>query len=207
MPRASKRPAAEADIDATASAPPPEPRTPLRSLKIDRAPAAAIAVVLATLAVASRPLGAGAAIAAFLSVVLVVIAAIDVRNRIIPNRIVLPAAAIVLVARIISLPDRAPEFALAALAAAVVLTLPNLFNRSAMGMGDVKLCLLLGAALGWAALGAILVAFLAAGPVAALTLIRGGRSARSASIPLGPFLAFGGLVILLVPRLLGHGGL
>jgi len=141
------------------------------------------------------------------SVVLVAIAAIDIQRRIIPNRIVLPATAIVLVARIISLPHRAPEFVLAAVAAAVVLMLPNLFNRSAMGMGDVKLCLLLGAALGWAAFTAILVAFLAAGPFAALTLIRGGRSARKASIPLGPFLAFGALAILLIPRLVGHGGL
>jgi leader peptidase (prepilin peptidase) / N-methyltransferase len=206
MSRAGTPPTAKPDTSAAVGPPQPQPASSLPSPAAG-ALAGAIAVALAVLAVASRPLGAGAAIAAFVSVVLVVLAAIDIRQRIIPNRIVLPATAIVLAARIISLPHRAPEFVLAAVAAAVVLMLPNLFNRSAMGMGDVKLALLLGAALGWASFTAILVAFLAAGPFAALTLIRGGRSARKASIPLGPFLAFGGLVILLIPRLVGHGGL
>jgi leader peptidase (prepilin peptidase)/N-methyltransferase len=201
MSRATTTPTVKSGSDPAGGTPPREPSPGVRAL------AGAFGLALVVLAVASRPFGAEAAIAAFVSVVLVVLAAIDIRRRIIPNRIVLPATAIVLVARIISLPDRAPEFVLVAVAAALFLMLPNLFNRSAMGMGDVKLALLLGATLGWAAFTAILVAFLAAGPFAALTLIRGGRSARNATIPLGPFLAFGGLVILLVPRLVGHGGL
>jgi hypothetical protein len=48
-----------------------------------------------------------------------------------------------------------------------------------MGMGDVKLGLLLGAALGWAGMGALLVAFLCARPAAAANLIRGGRAATT----------------------------
>ena len=72
-------------------------------------------------------------------------------------------------------------------------------------MGDVKLGLLLGATLGWGAIGAILVAFLAVFPVATFVLIRRGRGARGATLPFGPFLALGGLVILIVPQLAGLG--
>jgi prepilin signal peptidase PulO-like enzyme (type II secretory pathway) len=67
-------------------------------------------------------------------------------------------------------------------------------------MGDVKLALLLGAGLGWGVIGALLVGFLATLPFAIAVLVKGGRAATS-TLPLGPFLAFGGLVVLIVPRL------
>jgi prepilin signal peptidase PulO-like enzyme (type II secretory pathway) len=134
-------------------------------------------------------------------VILVVLAAIDIERRIIPNRIVLPAAAIVLVGRVAEFPDRGLKFVIAAIVTALVLLLPNLLSRSAMGMGDVKLGLLLGAALGWGALSAIVIALLCVGPVAAGILVRGGRSARKATMPLGPFFAVGALVILIAPRI------
>ena len=82
---------------------------------------------------------------------------------------------------------------------------PNLFNRAAMGMGDVKLALFLGAALGWGVVGAIVIAFLSVFPIALGTLIRGGRAAGKSTLPFGPFLAFGGLVILIAARLIGAG--
>ena len=56
-----------------------------------------------------------AVVAAVFCVVLVVISAIDLEHRIVPNRIVLPAAAIVLVAQTVIHPS--PEWALAALGA------------------------------------------------------------------------------------------
>jgi leader peptidase (prepilin peptidase)/N-methyltransferase len=174
---------------------------PARRSATLRRSAGALAIALGALAFASYPLGAGAVIAAFVAVVLVVLAAIDIERRIIPNRIVLPAAGIVLVARVAEFPDRGLEFAIAAIATALILLLPNLLNASAMGMGDVKLGLLLGAALGWGAIGAILVALLCVGPVAAAIVIRGGASARKATMPLGPFFAIGALVILIAPRL------
>jgi leader peptidase (prepilin peptidase)/N-methyltransferase len=166
-----------------------------------RAPAAVLALPVGALAFTSYPLGAGAIIAAFVAVILVVLAAIDIERRIIPNRIVLPAAAIVVAARVAEYPHRGLEFLVAPLAAALFLLLPNLLRGSAIGMGDVKLGLLLGAALGWGVVDALLVAFLCAAPVSAAILIRGGASARKTKIPLGPFLAVGALVILIVPRL------
>lgn len=177
-------------------------RTPhvRRSLTV-RASVAALALGLGALAFASYPLGAGSVIAAFVAVVLVVLAAIDLERRIIPNRIVLPAAAIVVVARLAEYPHRGLEFLVAPLAAALFLLLPNLLRRSAIGMGDVKLGLLLGAALGWGVVDALLVAVLCTAPVSAAILIRGGPATRKTMIPLGPFLAVGALVILIVPRL------
>jgi leader peptidase (prepilin peptidase)/N-methyltransferase len=79
--------------------------------------------------------------------------------------------------------------------------IPNLINRSLMGMGDVKLAVLLGAGLGWGVVGAVTVAFLSMFPVALGTLIRGGLAARKTTLPFGPFLALGGLVILIVSHL------
>jgi leader peptidase (prepilin peptidase)/N-methyltransferase len=141
------------------------------------------------------------AIAAFMAAVLTVLAAIDLRHRIIPNRIVLPATAIVLVANIAHAPSRTPGFTLAALGAVLVLVLPNLINRSAIGMGDVKLGMFLGAGLGTGVIGALLIGFLATFPLAVAILVRGGLAARKTALPLGPFLAFGGLVMLFLAHL------
>ena len=48
-------------------------------------------------------------------------------------------------------------------------------------------------------------AFFSVFPFALGTLIRGGLAAGKSTLPFGPFLAFGGLVILIVPRLIGLG--
>src|SRR5207244_4694754 len=107
------------------------------------------------------------------------------------NRIFLPASAIVLVAQLALFPGQASEWVLAALLAALVLMIPQLVGRSWMGMGDVKLALLLGATLGWGVVGAVLIAFLCTFPVAVGVLIRGGVAARKTTIPFGPFLPLG----------------
>jgi leader peptidase (prepilin peptidase) / N-methyltransferase len=167
------------------------------------APVALTAAVLAMLAFASHPFGAGAAIAAFLAAVLVTIAAIDIQTRRIPNRVLAPAIAIVLVANVAFFPGRTPAFVLAALVAGGLLLIPNLINSSWMGMGDVKLAVLLGLALGWAVIGALLIAFVAVLPVALVMMIRGGTPARKMALPFGPFIAFGALAVLIVP---GIGG-
>jgi leader peptidase (prepilin peptidase)/N-methyltransferase len=121
---------------------------------------ALLALAVAGLAVTSYPVGAQAAIAAFFAAVLVVLAACDLERGVIPNRIVLPAAAIVLIAGIAFLPGRSLELVLAAVGAAMAFLIPNLLSASAMGMGDVKLALLLGAGLGWGVVGAVVVAFI-----------------------------------------------
>jgi len=135
-----------------------------------------------------------ALVAAFFCAVLVAVSAIDVEHRIIPNKIVLPAAAIVLVAQTALEPG--VEWALAALGCSLFLFLAVLAYPVGMGMGDVKLALLLGAALGRTAPVALMVGMLAAlVPVVVLFAVH-GMGARKMAIPFGPFLAFGGVVAL-----------
>jgi leader peptidase (prepilin peptidase) / N-methyltransferase len=137
-------------------------------------------------------------IAAFVAFVLVRLAAIDFRSRLLPNRIVLPATTVVLLAHLVLTPSRAPWFLLAAAGAAGAFFIPALLRPGALGMGDVKVAMLLGAALGGAVVPALMVGSFAAGVFAAgLVLVR-GRGALRMQMPLGPFLAFGGLVLLLV---------
>jgi leader peptidase (prepilin peptidase) / N-methyltransferase len=139
-------------------------------------------------------LTAKAAIAAFFCTVLVAVSAIDLEHRIIPNRIVLPAAIIVLVAA--TARDLSPEWALAALAASGFLFAAALAYPAGMGMGDVKLALLMGAALGRTVSVALMVGMMCALVPGIVLLARHGAKARKMGIPFGPFLAIGSVVAL-----------
>jgi leader peptidase (prepilin peptidase) / N-methyltransferase len=139
-------------------------------------------------------LTAEAAMAAFFCAVLVAVSAIDFDHRIIPNRIVLPATVVVLFAN--SARDLSPEWALAALAASGFLFAAALAYPAGMGMGDVKLALLMGAALGRTVSVALMVGMLAALVPSVVLLVRHGSKARKMGIPFGPFLAIGSVVAL-----------
>ena len=139
---------------------------------------------------------AHAFVGAILGVVLVLLTAIDLDRRLLPDVIVLPTLAGVLILQIAFYPDHALEWVLAALGAALFLFIPLLVYPAGMGMGDVKLAALLGAALGKAVAAAIVVGLLAGGVFALLVLAREGLGARRKAIAFGPFLAFGGLVVL-----------
>jgi leader peptidase (prepilin peptidase)/N-methyltransferase len=133
-------------------------------------------------------------VAAFFCAVLVAVSAIDLTHRIIPNRIVLPAFVVVLVAQ--TLLEPSPQWAIGALAASGFLFLAVLAYPAGMGMGDVKLCLLMGAALGKLVAVALMVGMLAALVPAVFLLARHGSKARKMGIPFGPFLALGSVVAL-----------
>ena len=79
----------------------------------------------------------------------------------------------------------------------LVLLAPAIIDRRAVGMGDVKLGALLGAALGLAVVPALLTASLAVVPVAGVLLARAGSAARRTAIPFAPFLALGAAAVLL----------
>lgn len=135
-----------------------------------------------------------ALVAGFFCAVLVVISAVDIEHRIVPNRIVLPAAAIVLLAQTALEPS--PEWVLAAAGGAAFLFLAVLAYPKGMGMGDVKLALLLGAAVGRSVPVALMVGMLVALLPAIVLFARHGAAARKLAIPFAPFLALGGLVAL-----------
>jgi len=125
---------------------------------------------------------------------LVLLTAIDVQHRLLPNVIVLPAA--VLVGLILAASD--PRTFLAHLAAAAAaggfFFAFSAFFPGALGMGDTKLVFLLGLALGGRVVGAIFLAFVAVLVAALYIIAKRGAAARKETIPFGPFLALGGLV-------------
>ncbi|HJV29202.1 MAG TPA: prepilin peptidase [Gaiellaceae bacterium] len=135
-----------------------------------------------------------ALIASFFCAVLVVISAIDLEHKIIPNRIVVPAFVIVLAAQTLLHPS--PEWALAALGASSFLFAAAVVYPAGMGMGDVKLALLLGAMLGRVVPVGLMLGMLLALVPSVVLLARHGAAARKMGFPFGPFLALGSILAL-----------
>jgi leader peptidase (prepilin peptidase) / N-methyltransferase len=127
--------------------------------------------------------------------VLVPVAFIDLDHRIIPNRILAPAALVALVAGTALDPSGEPQRLIAAAAAGGFLLIFALAYPQGMGMGDVKLAAVLGLFLGRAVGPAILVALIVGIAVGAvISAQRGVRAGRKTAVPFGPMLAVGGLV-------------
>ena len=156
-----------------------------------------VEVVAAALIVASvavfGPTPEGALAAGFCAV-LVTLSAIDVQLRIVPNRIVLPAAAAALILHTAIAPST--EWLVAALVAAGLLFVVVLAYPKGLGMGDVKLALFLGAVLGTSVSVALMLGLLAALVPAAILVTKHGAVARKMGVPLVPFLSLGALVAL-----------
>jgi leader peptidase (prepilin peptidase)/N-methyltransferase len=163
----------------------------LRYLAVEVLTAALIAACFLTFG-----LTPDAFVAAFFCATLVVLSAIDFEHHILPDKIVLPAAGAVFVAQLALHPDRWLEWVLAPLGAALFLFAALLAYPKGMGMGDVKLCLLLGAMLGKLVLVALMIGMLSALVPAVILVARHGAAARKMAIPFGPFLAFGAVIAL-----------
>jgi len=143
-----------------------------------------------------------AAVAAFFCLALVAVSATDLAYRVIPNRIVLPAAAIVLAAQTALHPS--PEWVLGAVGASGFLFAAALAYPKGMGMGDVKLALLMGAALGRTVSVALMLGMVAALVPGIYLLVRHGSAGRKMRIAFGPFLALGSVVALFAGDPLFH---
>jgi len=135
-----------------------------------------------------------ALLAAFFCAVLVAISAVDVEHRIVPNRIVIPATAVLLPLH--TLVDPTPEWALGAFGAALFLFVAVLAYPAGMGMGDVKLALFMGAMLGKTVSVGLMVGMLTALLPSLFLVARHGSKARKMKIPFAPFLALGSLAAL-----------
>lgn len=163
------------------------PTVVYRALSVAGAGLAAAALV------AFGPNARGIAAAVF-CLALAIVTAADLEYHLIPNRVVLPATAIVL--PLMTLAEPSPEWALAAAGAGLCLLLLALAYPAGMGMGDVKLAVLMGAALGRGVVPALVLATFAAALPALWLLARHGRAGRKIGIPFGPFLAAGSVVAL-----------
>jgi leader peptidase (prepilin peptidase)/N-methyltransferase len=164
-------------------------RIPPRDLAIELATALLLVGCVLAFGLSAKTVAAGIACATF-----VVVTATDLERRIVPNRVVLPAAAAVLALQTVFYPS--PQWALGALGASGFLFLAALAYPGGMGMGDVKLALLIGALLGRTTPVAMMLAlFLALVPTIVLVARHGAR-ARRLAIPFAPFLAAGAVIAL-----------
>jgi leader peptidase (prepilin peptidase)/N-methyltransferase len=127
----------------------------------------------------------------------VAVAAIDIDHRIVPNKLLAPAAVWAVAGWAVVDPGFLPEALAAGAGAFAFLLLAALAYPAGMGMGDVKLAGVIGLYLGLATIPALAVAFLAGSIVGIAIVIRQGGDARKTGVPFAPFLAFGGLVGLL----------
>ena len=135
-------------------------------------------------------------VAAFFCAALVALSAIDFERRILPDRITLPSFAIALAAQIALFPGQTLEWVVASLGASLFLFVALVAYPKGMGMGDVKLALLLGATLGKYVTVGLMLGMLSALVVSLFLFARHGVAARKMAIPFGPFLAFGSIVAL-----------
>ena len=156
------------------------------------------AALLAWIGVLARFGGTDRAIVGLVFFALLAILTVtDLEQRRLPNTIVVPGALVVLALQVAFAPDQALEWLLASVGTFLALLLVAVISPSALGMGDVKLGLLLGAGLGAATLLGLVVGMGAAGLYGLILLARHGRAARHAALPYAPFLAFGAVVAFL----------
>jgi leader peptidase (prepilin peptidase) / N-methyltransferase len=132
----------------------------------------------------------------FFIAVMVAVAFIDYDHMIIPTRIVLPAALVGLLAAIALDPQKWWLYLAGAAGAAGFLFVLALVWPGAMGGGDIRMALLMGAVLGKYVLVAMFLAFLLGG-IAGLFLLATKKRGRKDRVPFGPYLAVGSVLTVL----------
>ncbi|MGY1603477.1 prepilin peptidase [Geodermatophilus sp. SYSU D00815] len=142
---------------------------------------------------------------AFLAVaaVGVLLAVVDLRHRLLPDRVVVPALAgcLVLLTAAAALGGEWPRLLRAVLGAAALFAVflaLALVSPGGMGMGDVKLAALLGLPLGWLGWGAVVLGAAAGFLVQAalaLVLLATGRVGPRGELPFGPAMLAGALAV------------
>lgn len=125
---------------------------------------------------------------------LVLVAAIDIEHRIVPNRVLGPAAVVGIALWSISDPGRVPECLAAGAGAGLFLLVFALAYPAGMGMGDVKLAAVMGLFLGRSVVPGLFTAFAVGAAAGLVVMAVRGASARKHAIPFAPYLALGGVV-------------
>ena len=135
--------------------------------------------------------------ALLLTALVVPASVIDLKHRIIPDAINLPGAVLVYATAVAAQPERWAELLVGGLAGVLFLGAAWVVSPKGMGLGDVKMVLMIGLALGKYVGVALFAAFcLSLVPSLGLLMVKGLR-ARKIGFPFGPFLAFGAIVGLM----------
>jgi leader peptidase (prepilin peptidase)/N-methyltransferase len=143
---------------------------------------------------ASWPLVPGLALCALL----LGVTAVDLRYRIVPNRIVAAGSVLGIALWLVADPGRVPVLLLAGVLAFAGLLVAAIASPGGLGLGDVKLAFMLGIFLGPSVAPAIFLGLVfATVPSLGLILRHGFGSGRRATLALGPWLALGAVVALL----------
>jgi len=124
------------------------------------------------------------------------VAAIDLAQHRIPNRIVLPAW--LACAGLLAADGVHPERLLGGLAVVALMLGLSLVWPASFGMGDVKLALLLVLGLAGLSAQALLLGLVLAAAFGALLIVRQGRSPTRQSLPLAPFLSAGAVLAVVL---------
>ncbi len=158
-------------------------------------PLAAVGLVATTVAcLATFGLSFEGLVNALACAVLVVVTVTDLEQRIVPNRVIVPALVVALAVQTIR--DPSVEWILAALGAGGFYLIAALVYPAGLGMGDVKLAAFLGAWLGVPVVVALFAGSLLAMIPALVIVARHGTRGRKVGIPFAPFLAGGGVIAL-----------
>jgi leader peptidase (prepilin peptidase) / N-methyltransferase len=174
-----------------------QPRRPLREVLPRGARAVAVVAVSAALVAADFlhfDVTGWAFVGLVLCPVMVLLTAIDLEHRILPNVIVFPAALAVLAIVAVSDPQALVTHLAAGVALGGFFFASAMFFPGSIGMGDVKLGLLIGLALGSQTFPAVEIALLCVLVVALWIVFTQGAAARKKAIAFGPFLALGAIL-------------
>jgi leader peptidase (prepilin peptidase)/N-methyltransferase len=157
------------------------------------------------LVIVARPSAANLVAAAVTIAAMVPAAVVDLRERRLPNLLVAAAGGVFVGTTCVGWATGAGIDVGSIVAGSIVMTAPilllHLVSPAAMGFGDVKAAIVLGAALGSVHWQLALAALTVAAGLGALV----GVSTRARTIPFGPFLVIGSAVTLIVGHLLPIG--
>ena len=140
--------------------------------------------------------------ALFFSVMLIALAGIDVKEKLLPDQITLPLLWVGLIANLNGFFVPLTEAVIGAIAGYLVLwsvywVFKLITGKEGMGYGDFKLLAALGAWLGWQMLPLIILVSSAVGAIIGILVIVVGGKDRNLQIPFGPFLAAAGWIALI----------
>ena len=129
---------------------------------------------------------------------MIVLFAIDLRHRILPNVITLPGIVVGFVLSLVLPPGWRDSVIGILLGGGVLYAIAEVYYRvrgiEGLGMGDVKMLAMIGAFLGWKLVLLTLVLASFSGSFIGIAIMSSGRGGMKAALPFGTFLAVGALI-------------